>query len=177
MNHTSERINVSDLGAIARFQAPPEWKEVTEEDSEAGGFNRIYYSRDFSPGIPAVTLSLFFRGTLVSDTSAKKFQNLLHKPDHELSPEEINSLSQVLSKLADEDAFLIRNCATVSISGRRVLVVDGEWKTSQTHFHGLMVDADESAREIQEIFFEAPAEAFEKYLKAVLESIRIIEWK
>lgn len=176
MNNTREQVIVSNLGAIARLQIPNAWKEVTEPNSEPGGFNRLNYSRDFSPGDPSATLSVYFRGTLVSDGSASRFQALLHEPCHELTPEEISSLSQVLSKLADEDAFQIRSCGTAKISDRRVLLIEGEWKTTRIQFHGLMVDADPSAREVQEVFLEAPPESFQRHIKEVLDSINSIEW-
>jgi len=166
---------VCDLGQIACFRLPPSWKEVPQEKSE---WSQRSYCRDFSPpDDPSAVLSVYFRGFMVSEGSAQRFRSLLQGQGHKLNTEEIDSINQVLSKLADQDAFELRSVLTGDIGGRGVLIIDGEWKTSQTQFHGLMLGADDSGREIQEIFFEAPVTGFMKYLNVVVDSIRTIEWK
>jgi hypothetical protein len=165
---------VNDLGQIAIFRLPAGWKEVLPEKSEWADQS---YSCDFSPvHDPSALLSVYFRGSPVSEGTAERFHQLLRQPAHKLCQTEINSINQVLSKLADEDAFQMNSIETANINGRQALVVDGEWKTSQTQFHGLMI-VDESGREIQEVFFEAPVAGFMKYLNEVVEAIRTIEWK
>lgn len=178
LNKTKKVAIVNDIGAIDKIVLPVQWVEHSSQSPDPGGFALSSHSRDFSPeDTPSATLSLFYRGTLVSEGSAQRFNKLLQEMDHELSEAEIEAVSQILSKLADEDAFKKRNCYTLNITGRRVLVVDGEWKKSQTQFHGLLLSVDESGRVIQEIFFEAPPGAFEKYLEVALNSMRTIEWK
>lgn len=178
MSQMSSKESIEDVGAIARMELPEGWIELKSSTPDPGGFNLTSSSsRDFSPADPSAVLSLFYRGTLVSEGSAERFEQLLNKKDHELSTEEIDSINQILSKLADEDAFQKRTCYTLNIRGRRVLVVDGEWNKSQTQFHGIMLGVDESGRVIQEVFFEAPVGTFEKYLNEVKNAIGSIEWR
>lgn len=174
-SQSDQRILVSDCGAIAQMTLPKDWVECPQVASQ---WATSVSSRDFTPpGDPSATLSLYFRGTLVSEAAASSFQQILQDLPHSLSSEEVNSISSVLSTIADQDAFEKRSIQTAEIAGRRVLIIDGEWKTSQTEFHGLMIDADGSGREIQEVFFEASAIGFAKYINEVAQSIRTIEWK
>jgi hypothetical protein len=175
-NPYSNRLTVRDLGQIAAFHIPANWIETTEEPTDPQ-WTRHAYSRDFSPpDDPSATLSIYFRSLEVSEASAGRFTTLLRQLPHELSAQEIGSINQVLSKMADEDAFDMRGAQTHELGNRRVLIIDGEWKASQAQFHGLMIQADDSGREIQEIFFEAPLNSFMKYLNEVVDSIRTIEW-
>lgn len=175
MTSDNKETVVRELGQIIRFCPPETWRQVPEEKSETG---QRSYSIDFSPpDDSSAVLSVYFRGFLISAASAMRFESLLEEQPHVLSTEEVSALNMVLSKIADEDAFEIRCVQTSEISGRMALVIDGEWKTSHTQFHGLMVPLDESTQEIQEIFFEAPAASFAKYLNEVAECIRAIEWK
>lgn len=170
------RLVVEDLGRIGKLHIPENWQEISSKPTPE--WAQISYSRDFSPpNAPEATLSIYFRGFLISESSAQRFLELLQEAPHKLSNQEINSINQVLSRIADEEAFALRDIATINLGGRRLLIIDGEWKTSQTQFHGLMVTADETGREIQEIFFEAPASSFMKYLNEVTDSIETIEWK
>ncbi len=171
---SKRQLKVSDLGAIATFSLPTGWVENIQAASQLA---QQSYSRDFSPEEDSFSsLSVFFSGKQISETSANNFRAVISEFPHELSAEEINSISQVLSKMADEDAFDLRSAATAVVSGRRVLIVDGAWKKSQTQFYGLMTEVGES-REIQEIFFEAKMTGFMKYLSVVVDSFQTIEWK
>jgi hypothetical protein len=170
------RLVVEDLGRIAKLHIPEHWQETSSKPTQ--DWAQISYSRDFSPpNASEATLSIYFRGFLISESSAQRFLQLLIEPPHKLATQEINSINQVLSRIADEEAFAIREISTKDLSGCRVLIIDGEWKTSQTQFQGLMVAADVYGREIQEIFFEAPASSFMKYANVVTDSIRKINWK
>jgi hypothetical protein len=176
MNSDSDRTpSVVDLGQIAGFRPPVGWLELPPDRSVADGRS---YGRDFSPPAdPGAVLSIYFRGSLVSPASADCFAVLLAGLPHELAVREIDACAQVLSRMADQDAFEMRSLATADIGGRRVLVVDGEWKTTRKQFHGLMIATDGAGREIQEIFFEAPPDSFTKHINEVVEAIRAVEWK
>lgn len=175
MIEKNEGAIVIDIGEIHRFNAPRGWHEQPQEQTY---WAHQGYSRDFCPADnPNATLSIYSRGTAISERSAESFQEILHSPVHVLSTPEIESITQVLSKLADQDAFAIGNAQTMTIAGRKVLIVDGEWKTSGIQFHGILLSSGVDGREIQEVFFEAPAQEFSKHLGEAVESICSIKWK
>ncbi|MBX9687444.1 MAG: hypothetical protein K2X27_12125 [Candidatus Obscuribacterales bacterium] len=166
---------VLDIGAIESLRIPDGWIEKSPMPSE---WATECLSRDFSPvDDENSTLSSFFRGSLISEASAFRFKRLLEEPAHELAEDEIFSIQQVLSKMAEKDAFEMRSLHTSEIAGKRVLIIDGEWKSTKMQFHGILFNADESGRAIQEIFFEAPLTPFLKYLADVVACIGSIKWK
>ncbi len=168
---------IKNVGAISELRLPAHWKELGVVPQSEGEYELPAVSRDFSPGDPKVTLSLFYRGTPISENSAGALKTIVSQPDHELSKAEWNSIHQVLSKMADEEAFQKRKCFTLNIKGRRVLVIDGEWSKSQNQFYGLMLGIDGSGRVIQEVFLEGSEGSFSTYLEEVTSAMRSIEWK
>lgn len=173
----STQLIIRNVGAISELRLPAHWKELGAASPSEGEFELPPSSRDFSPGDPSLTLSLFYRGSPVSENSAEALKAVFAQPDHELDKTEWDSIHQVLSRMADEEAFQKRKCFTLNIKGRRVLVVDGEWNRSQNQFYGLMLGIDGSGRVIQEVFLEGPENSFRNYLDEVNSAIRSIDWK
>ena len=165
---------IENVGEIAYFVAPDGWIEQPQEQSY---FAHRGFSHDFCPpGNPNVTLSIYSRGTTISERSAESLQEILHTQLHSLSSSEIESITQVLSKLADQDAFKIHSAQTDFIAGKKVLIVDGHWKISKIQFHGALLASGMNYREIQEIFFEATGQEFSKHFDDATESICSIKW-
>lgn len=168
----SGRLSITNLGEIAQFQVPEGWQALPED---RGGWAQSGYSRDFCPpDSPNVVLSIYNRGSSVPQEAFRKFLELLQEPAHKLESSELDSIAQVLSKLADEEAFEITNAETLMLSGRKILSVDGIWKLSGLIFHGIFISSDD--QQVQEIFFESSPEDFSKYIQEVRNSVFQISW-
>lgn len=172
MSGNTHRLSVEKLGEIARFPIPEGWQAAPSDSSE---WAQPGYSKDFRPDdAPNAVLSVFHRGSSVPHAAFNAFKEILEEPPHRLNAAEIELIAQVLSKLADEDAFEIYQAETKAIAARKVLAVDGLWKLSGLLFHGIFIKSENE--EVQEIFFEAAAQDFSKHISHVHASINSIAW-
>ncbi len=172
MSASGTNLSVEKLGEIAKFSLPAGWTAASAENSQ---WAQAGYSRDFSPSdAPQAVLSIFHRGCSVPQKSFHDFTQILEEPAHKLNSEELDSIAQVLSKLADDEAFEIYNAEINVINGRKILAVDGSWKLSALLFHGIFIKSDN--QEVQEIFFEAAPQDFAKHINEVRQSIAQIVW-
>ncbi len=177
---SDKTMTVSDHGAIACINIPAGWHKTSEieHDTLDGKWASQAISKDFAPntGEPA-TFSIYYRGSELGQSAANKFKEVIHAPYHSLQENELSELAQVLGNLLDDEAFAIARIHSTSISGRRAIVIEGQWKRSKTKYYGLMVNVDKDARVIQEIFFEAAPALFDSYIDSIKASIFGIEWK
>lgn len=167
---------IQDIGRIACASLPASWHKAGSQET---GWASPSQSLDFSPSGRAaqnVLISFYRRGTPVSEESAEHFKTLLEEPCHNLTASELDSIRQILSKMADEDAFELRNASTNIIGGIKVLSLDGEWKRSSKQFHGILYPSKSCPQQIEEVFFEAPPLDYLRYLHEAASVIKSLQF-
>lgn len=171
----SGEVVVKKYGQVEHLKLPSGWNLLPPERPE---WAVIGNSRQFSfTGDPNCSVVLYDRGVRSSNEAGRKFRDLLAKPPHKLDSKEIQEIKVTLGNMADPNFFELREIRTENLNGKNVLVIDGEWKNSQTQFHGLMIDADGSGSLVQEIFFEATPQSYAERIKEVTDALRKLKWK
>jgi hypothetical protein len=165
---------IDGMEPIDALTIPRAWQKEVNEPS----FGEVAKSLSFfPPDGEGTALALYDRGFPIASSEAQRFQSILDKEPHVLSPAEISTLNaQVLGTVGDRSAFQINKAETKVVNGKTVLAVDGEWKEGGKKFHGLFVPKDESAREIQEVYFEGQEPHYSKFLPDARQSMQSIKW-
>lgn len=162
------------IGQVAEMNLPPGWKEGQPEKSGSGTSSfREFHAADS----PEAKLCFYYRGRRISEEGGRHFHNLLEKPPHNLSAEEVQSLGEALRDRANPDDFNMLVAKTEDINGKRVLVIEGRYKEIQQDTRALLVDSDGSGTAVQEIYYQAPKDLFPKYLLAASSAMKSIQWK
>lgn len=150
----------------------------SEAPPQVRDFANASVSREFHPaGDNDTTLVMYYRGNPTSTEAGQAFRHLLNQQPHTLSAQELQAISPTLGNLADPLAFDLRSARTATVGDRNVLVVDGQWRNSQTQFHGMMIDANGKGTVVQEVFFEANLQNYTRHINAVAQSLSRIRWK
>lgn len=166
-------LEIQNQGCIDSMQLPEGFMpKKREKDSFS-----VQKTDQFSPSGSEEALNFFYRGSKLANTDAFQFNAVLEAKPHQLSKEEINKISSTMSTLNDKAAFELSQARTVDLNGKRVLVVDGAWKTSGKKFHGILADASGDGTVVQEVFYEANAKHYEENVKKVKGAISSIKWK
>jgi hypothetical protein len=166
---------IDGMEPIDALLVPNEWKKEVNEPKFGEVAKRLSF---FPPDGHGTELSLYDRGYPIANSEAQQFQAILNKAPHKLDPAEIAMLdSQVLGNIGDRSAFQINFAETLTVKGKTVLAVDGEWKEGGKKFHGLFVPKDTGAREIQEVYFEGQEPHFSKHLPDARQAMASIEWR
>lgn len=164
---------VANHGQIGSMPLPKEWKELSRTPNNES----LASVKEYSPkGAPDFKMSLYFRGHPTSEEAGKNFKDVLARPAHELSREEIGKLGETLDVLANKDAFEISSAKTEDIRGRRVLNVAGTFKESGKQFQGIFINADGTGSTVQEVYIEGK-ESFKTYAPEARKSIESLRWK
>ncbi len=169
---------VKDHGQINSMDLPAGWNLKPSEGNP--GIGTRSYQEASPKNNPDVSLSFFYRGLPVPAQDGTNFKNVLEQKPHELSADELRSLSNVLSQKTplDSDQFKLR---TEELNGKNVLVVEGSYPASRDaaaqQIHELYVNASGDGRAVQEIFYQAPADAYGKYSDQALNALKSIKWK
>lgn len=157
-----------DYGPIKRMLLPDHWKKLPNPDDFT-----IKYCRNDDKD---VEIYFFFRGKPASKTTASQFCAVLAKPPHKLDAEELLDLEVVIRDASEDVYFTLTDARTEILSGLMVYVVRGHWKLSEVDSLGIFVDCDGDGKIIEEIYYLAPPDRFEKHLLEVREILNSIEW-
>lgn len=172
-----EGMPINNHGQIKSMSMPSGWTEQSSTSSSGGGIGSRSF-RVFNPqDNKDVEITLFYRGLPISEDAGNNFKKILHEPAHKLSKEELEQLDDVLSELGNPAVVDLFSVATEDLNGKRVLRIAGEYKKKQNRFDEIFIDADGSGRAIQEIYYLAPKDVYQRYEKQAFQAFTSINWR
>ena len=121
-------------------------------------------------------LSVFYRGMLVSSLSGKTFERILKKEPHQLNPEAVLSISEVLGNCAQPDIYDLETASTIALSGMNVLDVEGHFSEFSLQNRTIFINGGNGGCTVLEITFSAPNQIFSRHAKAIDNCLKSIEW-
>jgi hypothetical protein len=165
---------VTNLGQIARMEMPSGWQPGPNYDTRQ--HSATY--REFHPqGDPGCQLGFYYRGRRTSEYAGDKFHETLQKPSHILGDAELATLKEVIRDKANPADFELKSAHTEDINGKRVLVLEGRYTGNQQDSKHIFIDADGTGTAVQEIFFQAPKDKYQRYAKAADDAMHSTRWK
>jgi len=169
-------IALENHGQIVRMQFATGWVEGPKHTFQGGIGTRSF--REFHPtDTPDAMMCFYYRGLPAGEAVGALFHNMLAKDPHLLAPEEYDSIREVLRDKHNPEDFSLVMAQVEDFNGKRVLTVFGRYVKIQEDLYEIFVDADGTGRVIQEIYFQAPVEAYMKYLQEAIGAMKSIEWK
>jgi len=169
-------MEITNHGQIEKITIPAGWVEGPPTEFQGIGTRSL---REFHPpDAPNAQLCLFYRGLPVSADAGDAFRSILAEPDHQLTPEEIESLREILRERADSKVFdLVNPPRTALVGDKRVLMLEGVYKGTNKYLQEIFLNADGSGRVVQEIYFIAPQDDYCLHAVAAQEACNSIQWK
>ncbi len=164
---------MSGEGQISSMSMPAGWSREPAQPSRNHTGNYVEFHSDKNP---TVKMGTYYRGHRISATGAKRFHEILKAPEHELTDDEYRELSDVLRDKAKSEDFKVIKKKTVNLNGKRILLVEGEFKEIKQNAYAVYVDAEGTGEVVQEIFFQAPEADYPSYFKAAEAAIKSISW-
>jgi hypothetical protein len=170
-----DAILLQNMGQIERILLTPGWREGTTHKSGVGAdFYREYYLAEE----PDFKLSFYYRGIRTSPLSSKWFCELLEKAPHSLNANEYTSLMEILRN-KQPPKFVKRNAYTIDLNDKRVLVVTGYYNggcSDPIENFSVYIAADGTGSAVQEMYFQAPRQKFERYKHRIDGVLATIIW-
>ncbi len=164
-------VYIQDLGKIKRITIPDGWK--VESNSDDSG-DLITYRH---PDEKDVKISCFFRGKPLSQLTSESLLRILASPAHSLNLDEHLSIETVLRDAAETEYFDLKTFRSYEISGQMVLLSEGFWKLSDLDsLAAFICSVEEEGIRVDEIYFVAPKEKFDKYLPVFQDTLNSIQW-
>jgi len=169
-------MDIVNHGQIERIAIPERWVEGPPTEFQGIGTRSL---REFHPPeSPNAQLCLFYRGLPVSDEAGELFRSVLSEPDHQLSAEEVDAIREILRERGDPKVFdLVSPPRTLTIGGKRVLMLEGVYKATNKYLQEIFINADGSGRVVQEIYFIAPQDDYCVHAVAAQGACNSIQWK
>ncbi len=179
MNLQLQEINIvvgeiSNIGRIKRLPLPEGWSATREV---LGQFGNSYLYHFGNPAAPDLQLSVFYRGMLVSSLSGKNFERILKKEPHQLSPEAVLSISEVLGNCAQPDLYDIDKANTIKLSDTTVVDVEGQFPEFALENRTIFIDGGNDGCAVLEIIISGPKDVFSRHASALDSCLQSIEWK
>jgi hypothetical protein len=72
--------------------------------------------------------------------------------------------------------FDIAGVRTSSVGGRDALVVEGRWTLSAYDTYALLVPVTPDCTRLQEIYFVAPGDVFQRKIESIKSAIATVRW-
>ncbi len=174
---------ITEMEPIDSITVPHSWRKALNHPDEGALSTSITFTPANGNG---ASLSIFDRGIDVGKAAADQFKTLLLKPSHVLSNEEVSALGyDLLDTIGDASAFSIRQAETRLIGGKRLLRIDGEWKSGGKQFVGYYFPewAHQAGQKltdfqsVKEVYFEGNDPEFSKLLPEANSAMESIVWK
>lgn len=168
-------IQVIDRGQISRMSMPSGF----ERGQTIGGTYANDSFQDYHLKSNADVKFYFdYRGSRMGAQSSRSFHDLLAKPAHALTAQELESMHQVLgANRSNKDDFRISSATTEDLNGKRVLKIEGNYPKHGLNARTIFVDTDGTGSAVQEITFQAPAAEFLKHKASSDNAFKSIHWK
>jgi hypothetical protein len=161
-------------GQISKMSIPDGWSRSTVHHTLPASANFVEYNNDKEKGAKLVT---YYRGHKISPSAGKRFHHLLQGGPKELNASEYAGLGEVVRDKAKAADFEVTAQKVVNLNGRKVLLVEGLFKGMNERAHALYIDADGTGEVVQEVFYQAPAAAYEQFKKEADAALNSISWK
>lgn len=164
---------IANIGCIKRLPLPSGWSARRQILGQFG--NSFLYH--FGPSdTPDLQLSIFYRGMLVSSLSGKTFERILKKEPHDLSPEAVLSVSEVLGNCAQPDLYDLERASTKSLSNVNVIDVEGHFPEFGVENRTIFINGGSDGCAVIEIIFSAPKDIFSRHADSIDKCLQSIEW-
>ena len=168
-------MKLLDYGPVKEMVLPEGWVEkhlpkVSPTDIKS---IRKFHKQDDE----TVQICLHYRGLPVTEDSSKTFSKFLNSDPCQLSDDDYLSLQEILGSLALIDEFTKDYAKIDEIGGKKVLEVEGTWTNLSIKSRNLYVDAREDGSIVYDIYYAAPKDHFESYIKEAILSFGSIEWQ
>ncbi len=167
-------LNLISRGAVAQMRLPPGW---IFGDKENSGARRYSYQNLHPADNPNAMISFFYRGNLISQSSATNLRQLIAEAGRQLSGAEVNSIAEILQDRADPTYFDLGLAKSKTLNKKIILVIEGYFRHIPEGRLQLFIPADESGFVIQEIFYQAPISEYTQYRQAACNAFDSIVWK
>ncbi len=166
-------MDLKALGKIKRITLPENWQEEVDEADQSEIQTFVH------PQEPEVKFISYYRGKALSSPTASNLKRLLERPAHILTKEEILSIEVIFRDAAEAEYFEIKSAYTTEVNGVLLLALRGHWKLSELDSLGIFVNSidEDACCRIDELYYLAPPDKFEKYLDLMQKSLESIEWQ
>lgn len=168
-------VQVIDRGQISSMSMPSGF----ERGQTIGGSYANNSFQDYHLKSNADVKFYFdYRGSRMGAESSRLFHDLLAKPAHALTAQELESMHQVLgANRSNKDDFRISSATTEDLNGKRVLKIEGNYPKHGLNARTIFVDSDGTGSAVQEITFQAPTAEFLKHKANSDNAFKSIRWK
>ncbi len=167
-------MKVANLGVIRSMLLPEGWLASRQIFAQAGNSYLLRYT---PPGLSQVRLCFFYRGKLTEVDSGRALRRILQQKLHRLEPAEIEELSEILRDQSSPELFQLEEAMTIDLNSRAVLMSHGRFVEFNFKAYSIFIDSGEDGCAVQEIYFTAPPQMWDRYLPPVLNSLAAIEWQ
>jgi len=159
-------------GQIESMDVPEGWVKRENSALRAGASLVEYHP----PEHDDIRFNSFYRGSRVSEKSARNFRECLNKPAHSLESNERLALSEVLRDKSYD--FQVLSAKTEDLKGKRVLSIEGRYNDSEhTSSRTIYVDSDGTGSAVQEISYTASGPDYQAHLAQAQKAFQSIIWK
>jgi hypothetical protein len=156
------------VGQIDHIAIPRNWQQSTAPFESATGAFTAFKSDKAEDAL----LCFYSRGGSLDEISAKAFRDVLAKPPHHLSAEELTSLKSVLRERVPGENFKVTQAGTQAVNGQNVLFIEGQHTNADLHVAAIYINADGDGRSVQEAYFQAPSASYLQGRLQAMESFR-----
>lgn len=160
---------ILEEGQIKHMQLPDGWADDATQE------NKLGFIRSFkSPDCDKVQICHFTKHQLLSLQSNPIFVSLLAMPPHILDEAEWSSIALATYPAGNKRVFDLKESRTETLNGKTVLIIEGFWKEPKLHTYKIVSSME---RQVEKVYFEAPPEAFFRFLPLVQEAFNTIVWQ
>lgn len=170
----STRDGRFSTGQIQSIKLPDGWTE----NNVCPAPDKLSCLTEFNPpDNPEARLEFFYRGVRVPDAPAGAFNSILAKPAHSLDKAEFLSLGEILRGKEKDELFELDSASTETINGKRVLLLEGRYKSNDLRTMSMLIDSDGTGEAVQEVALVSPPDGFAALKGTVREVLDSIKWK
>lgn len=168
---------IQNLGAIDNLKLPEGWVEEERGPHETGALEMPEIVRVFHKSAePRAQICVFFRNQPVTDASAESFRKLLAAAPRKLTKSEVDTVQQVIGRMHWDEVFTTGDAKTEIVNEKTVLIVEGTWKVVDTQTYCMFVDITGRGDLVQEIYYAAPKDIYEKYQPEAVATLSKVTW-
>lgn len=184
----SDKHKATDDGSIKRLAMPKHWQPAMPDMSDSKAMIGAPMMTEYNPeGDPATKMCYWnraFGGNKESTETATAFKRVLSQDPHHLNQQELKSLMPLIGNgvYANTDPFEVLHAETKKIHGRTVLAVESAYKDNDSQprgrrSYGVFINSDGSGRNVEQVYFTAPENAYKTNLKEAVDCIESIRWR
>lgn len=190
-------MDITDIGPFKKISVPKEWRRNMLRVPQANRIDLPVLQLTLPGKEDELEIGIFYRGRLESEDDGENFHALLEQhrgldTPMALGPVQIRSITRILNLAGFNQYsfprhlsgyspdFHLRTAQVMSLNGRPVLRVDGEFRADiapDTYYGCLFVEADDTGRKIYEMYLRANSrDTFFWALSAFNQIASSVEW-